>query len=312
MNCLRSVEIKGRRSFPFFEDFISNKTPCKIYSDGGSYIGIPVSSIPSRRRSFILKTDLEFLVDDLYKEAVSNEISVKDIPGYIRDRVLILHPDAEGLEDLICRRLNRERLNLFARKKRFRRKAFLNKWNYFLTFTYDGDRHSESAFKEKLRKCLSNLHSRRGWLYMGVWERAPKTGRLHFHAIAYVPPGQMVGSIYERRDYSSKKHAYQITHGNTFFEARFGRCDFSELSDAELRHGNTMSYLLKYLGKTNDRIVYSRGIPSEVFGYVEDDDIAAEYFYFVRKLVLFDDVILDEDLLISENFTSIPLFHITS
>lgn len=310
MNCLQYVEIKGKHSFPFFEDYLSTKTPCKVYSDGGAYIGIPVGSKVTRHQVCNLKSDIELMVNDLYKEAVSNNISPKDIPTYIRERVLLAHPDAVGLDDFISRRVYLSRLNLFARKKRFRRKAFLNKWNYFLTFTYDCDRHSEKTFKEKLRKCLSNLHSRRGWLYMGVWERAPETGRLHFHAVAYVPDGQMVGNIYERRDYSTKKRAYQITHPNTFFEARFGRCDFAELSDAELKHGNTMSYLLKYLEKSNERIVYSRGIPSEFYKLVDDSDVACEFFDFVRKLVLFDDAIRDYDLVVSDNFLSQPLPHL--
>ena len=126
---------------------------------------------------------------------------------------------------------------------------------------------------------------------MGVFERAPETGRLHFHAIIYVPEGQMIGELYERKDYSTRQHKMQTTHSNTFFEQNFGRNDFEELSEVELRRGSTMNYLLKYLEKTEERIIYSRGIPTEFFKNIHDDDVICEMVDFVTKYVLFNDVI---------------------
>ena len=63
----------------------------------------------------------------------------------------------------------------------------MNRWNYFVTFTYDPKKHTAESFNKKLRKCLSNLHTRRGWKYMGVFEEGFENGTLHFQALLYVP-----------------------------------------------------------------------------------------------------------------------------
>ena len=149
----------------------------------------------------------------------------------------------------------------------------------------------ETEFKQRLRKCLANFATRRNWRYMGVFERAPETGRLHFHALLFVPEYEMVGDIRERRDYSTQSHDMQTTYANTFFERTFGRNDFKELTDVDLTHGSTIEYLLKYIGKSNERIVYSRGIKGEVMLELPGDSIACEMQDYVQKYVLFDDVV---------------------
>lgn len=82
-----------------------------------------------------------------------------------------------------------------------------------------------------------------------------------------------------------------VTRINTFFENGFGRNDFRPVNEKEITHGNTINYLLKYISKSGEKIVYSRGIPSEVCVKVKDRDIAGEMFDYVEKVVLFDDVI---------------------
>ena len=64
--------------------------------------------------------------------------------------------------------------NLIARKTRFIRKAYLNDFNYFVTFTYDDTKHNEASFRKKLLNTLSHLQARKGWRYMGVWEQRQK------------------------------------------------------------------------------------------------------------------------------------------
>lgn len=41
-----------------------------------------------------------------------------------------------------------DKRNLLIRKIRFVRKAYLNRFNYFATFTYDGAKHTEHTFKK--------------------------------------------------------------------------------------------------------------------------------------------------------------------
>lgn len=292
MNAITLEEYIPDRSMPWFDEWQQHNTFCKVYNDGGCYIAVPSlnGSKKHKDRSYT-RSSMDDLFDQLYLKAIKENVARKNLQEYILAGLREAFPNAWGLVDFVERKITRVAKNLGARKKRFRRKAFLNPWNYFVTFTYDDELQSEESFKKRLRKALSNLHTRRGWLYMGVFERAPETSRLHFHAIMYIPEGQMVGEIYERRDYSTKHHKMQITHPNTFFEDRLGRNDFEILSDAELRRGTTMQYLLKYLEKTEERIVYSRGIPTEFTKIINDNDIICELVDFVTKFVLFNDVI---------------------
>ena len=297
MNALSFKKIHGTESFPWFDEYIEANRFCKVYNDGGCYIAVPASKVPKKRKYCRIKMPIDDRFDQLYLEAIKSNLSKMALKEYIFERLREEYPNELGLIEYVDKKILGLQRNLGARKKRFRRKAFLNPWNYFVTITYDDEFQNEESFKKGLRKCLSNLHTRRGWLYMGVFERAPDTGRLHFHAIMNIPDDAMIGEIYERRDYSKKHHNIQITHPNTFFEKRFGRNDFEPLSDVELKRGNTMQYLLKYLKKTGERVVYSRGIPTEFYADINENDIICEMVDFVVKYILFNDVIdYDEDV----------------
>lgn len=292
MNAIRYQECIPNQSFPWFDDWQQHNTFCKVYNDGGCYIAVPsLSQSKKYKERCYIRTSLDDVFDQYYLKALKENVPKKDLQEFILAGLREVFPNKWGLTEFVERKILKVAKNLGARKKRFRRKAFLNPWNYFVTFTYDDELQSEESFKKRLRKALSNLHTRRGWLYMGVFERAPETGRLHFHAIMYIPEGQMVGEIYERRDYSTKHHKMQVTHSNTFFEKKLGRNDFEVLSDAELRRGTTIQYLLKYLEKTEEKIIYSRGIPTEFTKIINDNDVICELVDFVTKYVLFNDVI---------------------
>lgn len=75
----------------------------------------------------------------------------------------------------------------------------------------------------------------------------------------------------------------QVSHPNSFFEEAFGRNDFEELNDMEMRSGNAVSYLLKYISKTGERIVYSRGIRSEICMKLPAREIATHMFDYVQS-----------------------------
>ena len=69
----------------------------------------------------------------------------------------------------------RKARNMRERRIRMTRKARLAGINYFCTFTYDDKKHTEDSFKKGLQTCLRNLCYRKGWKYMGVWERAARS-----------------------------------------------------------------------------------------------------------------------------------------
>lgn len=288
MNCLRVL--KSNVTFPWFEETRPNIV-CKVYHDGGSYIAIPsvVDSNIKVKRYPNIKMPRDDMFEQIYLQALKDKVS--NLREYILKELSGIYPEDWTLSEFVEKKFEKLKKNLAARKKRFRRKAYLNKWNYFVTLTYDDNKCDEDTFAKSLRRCLSNLHTRKGWLYMGVFERAPESGRLHFHGLFNIPEDKMLGTIKEVKDYSTKRRKVQITHINTFFADRFGRNDFEALSDAALKSGNTINYLLKYLEKTDERIIYSRGIPTEFFKQITDDDICCEMLDFVIKYVLFDDVI---------------------
>lgn len=262
-----------------------------MYNDGGHYIAVPLKKKPERTERPREKEEhyAREIFDGLYLYTLKEGKSKDETRAFLQDNLAHLFPDDSTLNAFIDENIKRKKNNLHNRKKRFRRKANLNRWTYFITITYDSEKYTEQAFRAKLRKCLCNLHTRRGWRYMGVFERAPETGRLHFHALLYVPDGEMLGEIKEKQDYSTKKHRMQTTHENSFFAETYGRNDFEELKPA--MRGECVGYILKYLEKTGERITYSRGTPAELYADIDKRDVITEMRDFVLKYVLFDDVI---------------------
>lgn len=182
----------------------------------------------------------------------------------------------------------RKRCNLISRRIRMTRKANLASFNYFCTFTYNDDLHTEHSFKKGLKVCLHNLSNRKKWRYMGVWERSPEKQRLHFHGLFHVLDGAMVGMLFEKTDYSFKTHTMRTTMQNTYFNEKFGRSDFEELSDRDSL-GSALAYLMKYIEKTGERIVYSKGLYQYFVADIMDEDVITTVGAEDKKLLLFDD-----------------------
>lgn len=271
----------------------------RIYSDGSHYIAREALHAKAPRRTERIKTEIDEIFELLYSDGMKCEMADKKLREFIKTNLEDCFPDFPDLEKYVNENVDRMNRNAWQREKRFRRKAYLNRWNYFVTFTYNGKKHTEETFRKKLRKCLSNLHTRRGWNFMGVWERGEETGRLHFHCILYVPAGQMVGKIAHKKEYSKRLGKVKETFSNDFFERKFGKNDFEELNIMEMKNGSAVAYILKYLRKTGERIVYSRGIPTEISKTLDDRVFAAEITDdYVPKFVIFDNVIKwDRDIL---------------
>ena len=153
----------------------------RIYSDGSHYIAREALHVKVPRRAERIKTEIDEIFELLYSDGMKCEMADKKLREFIKTNLEDCFPDFPDLEKYVNENVDRMNRNAWQREKRFRRKAYLNRWNYFVTFTYNGKKHTEETFRKKLRKCLSNLHTRRGWNFMGVWERGEETDRLHFH-----------------------------------------------------------------------------------------------------------------------------------
>lgn len=171
--------------------------------------------------------------------------------------------------DYIEQNIERKKNNLAKRRVRLWRKIYLQEWNYFVTFTYDSQKHTEETFKARLRNTLKHLVSRKEWKYIGVWERSPDKQRLHFHGIFHIP--QMIGTLEQVNDYSTKSHRKQVTYQNTHFLKYFGRNDFKEISAIEIPQA--VRYLLKYIEKSGEKLVYGGDLPTYLVSDILDEDI---------------------------------------
>ena len=264
----------------------------KIYHDGYNYVATrAVRSQGKRPPKRPKETAFDIAFDSLYFQAKRKGLAGDEMVDYIQAGLEKLYPASSTLRKYILEKIDKKQRNLWKRIKRFKRKVNMNRWNYFVTFTCDPKKHTEESFRKKLRKCLSNLHTRRGWKYMGVFEYGEANGAIHFHALIYVPEGEMVGDIVAVSEYSKKRGERYTRYGNTFFDDAFGKSDFQDVNPVLLKRGGTSRYLVKYITKTGEKIVYSRGIPAEICKELSDNDVVGTYLDFVTKYVLWDDVL---------------------
>ena len=88
-------------------------------------------------------------------------------------------------------------------------------------------------------------------------------------------------------DYNFRTRRRQVTHQNTYFNERFGRSDFEPLDVRSL--GSAIAYIVKYLEKTGEKIVYSKGLPQYFISDVMDEDVVCPFGLEDKKLLLCDD-----------------------
>lgn len=266
----------------------------KISFDGSHYIATPKENFPQghkRRRAAIPSTPKEVeqkaQFEAAYKE--SQKLPRKERKACMQKAMEEAIPDKEQRKEYVERNNERKKTNAIRRKVRLSKKVNLQReWSYFCTFTFSDEKHTEESFRKSLWNTLKHLVNRKGWKHIGVWERGGETGRLHFHGIFYIPQGSMVGEIVETKDYNTKDHRIQTAHQNTYFLERYGRNDFRPLgSPEEVQH--SLGYLMKYIEKSGERLIYGGKLPTYFESDVLDEDILAPYGIDDRKAILADD-----------------------
>ncbi len=266
----------------------------KISFDGSHYVATPKENFPQghKRRRPVRplseqETEQREQFEAAYKE--SQRLPKKERKAYMRKAMKGVIPDRKQRKAYVERHNERKQTNAIRRKARLSKKVNLQReWDFFCTFTFSDKLHTEETFKKSLRNTLKHLVNRKGWKHIGVWERGEKTGRLHFHGIFYIPPGGMVGELTETHDYSTKDHCMQTAHQNTYFLERYGRNDFQALgSPMEIQH--SLGYLMKYIEKSGERLIYGGKLPTYFVSDIMDEDILCPCGIDDRKAVLADD-----------------------
>ena len=266
----------------------------KISFDGSHYIATPKENFPQghkRRRAVIPPTPKEVerkeQFETAYKE--SQQLPRKERKACMQKAMEEAIPDKEQRKEYVERNNERKKTNAIRRKVRLSKKVNLQReWSYFCTFTFSDEKHTEESFRKSLRNTLKHLVNRKGWKHIGVWERGGETGRLHFHGIFYIPPDGMVGEIVETKDYNTKDHRMQTANQNTYFLERYGRNDFQPLGSPE-EVQRSLGYLMKYIEKSGERLIYGGKLPTYFESDVMDEDILAPYGIDDRKAILADD-----------------------
>ena len=227
------------------------------------------------------------LFEELYQKSADIR-KKRERKAYVQREMLPYFKDSISCRAFVEDNFNRKHRNMVCRKIRLWRKINQQTFNYFVTFTFDDKKHTEKTFQKSLSTCLQHFRSRKNWQYIGAWERAPETGRLHFHGIFYIPEGAMSGKLEEVRDYDTRKKRMQTIRQNTFFAERFGRNEFRPISHStELPQ--MVQYLMKYIEKSGGKLVYSRGLYQYFVTDIMDEDIICSYGEEGRKFILFDD-----------------------
>ncbi len=269
----------------------------KIYFDGSHYIAIPPENFPSEQRTrkkhkppnpkqngTLPTTTPKDKFETAYAE--SQALPKRERKKYIKEKLQGVFQTAEQLKEFVASNMERKKINAIKREIRLWRKIYTQgEWHYFVTFTYDSEKLTDKEFKKKLRNTLKHAVSRNGWKYIGVFERAPETGRLHFHGIFYIP--QMIGEIVEVKDYSTKQHKMQTTYQNDHFLKEFGRNDFKPI-EIPNDISQSVKYLLKYIEKSGERLIYGGKLPTYFNSDILDDDVLCGFGVDDRKLLLFD------------------------
>lgn len=214
----------------------------------------------------------------------------KEQYAFIASKLAPYFESDEALHKYLDYKMECKRRSETARRIRCQRRAALHELSYFATFTYDDKKATEKEFEKRLLTALSNLASRKGWKYMGTWERGGDTDRLHFHAVLYIPEGKMVGKLELKRDYDVKKKRMVERMENSFFWDRFGRNKFELIDGTALTLGTAVSYIIKYIEKSGGRIICSKGLRTFIETDINNNDVVTQLREDDdKKYLLFDD-----------------------
>ena len=89
-------------------------------------------------------------------------------------------------------------------------------------------------------------------------------------------------------DYDLDTKRRQINNQNTYFNEMLERADFDSINN-QRRKGDTLAYLIKYIEKTEEKIVYSKRLPQFVISDIREEYIITAIGMDDSRLLLYDD-----------------------
>lgn len=287
---------------------------CKVYFDGSGYTAILPSEHKRIHKSKHDEDLFGVLPDGSYMPlsqadpdsfdritSTKSEFDVwfESLKGYKEDDVkeslsILMRPFFESEDEAknyVERKLINKSIARQARSTRFHRKAYLNSFSFYCTFTYDDTKCTYDEFDKTLRIFFNNQACRNGWKIMMVPEWGKENERYHLHALISIPKGSPIpGDFVKRKVYNKKKRRMVDVSENTYFSARWGLNDWQSLSDMpKSEKRRVVGYVVKYLTKTDASVYYSRGLPTFIKTHIRAEDILDRIWRHECKAVLFDD-----------------------
>ncbi|MBR2481207.1 MAG: hypothetical protein IKB56_07890 [Clostridia bacterium] len=235
------------------------------------------------------KSQVEIKLREVYLESVRKRLKNYGEwqSKFVAMKLKEAFPEVENVDDIVDARLGAEITAYTKRMRRLSDKIFLNRFNYFVTLTYDDEKfESEEDFRKAITMTLAHFSNRRGWRYCYCFERGDLNGRLHIHGFFYIPKGEMPGEIAVRRVYRLKDKTLQWLHVNTWFEENYGVNEFSPLDKEIVSLSNVIEYCSDYCFKSGDKVHYSRYLPSELEKTVANSDVYLSYINNVEEFVM--------------------------
>lgn len=180
-----------------------NLFAAKIYYDGSQWIAIPHTERPYRQRRRRKQPEKSEELQQFEKAFTKSKGKRQNRKAKLLQEFTPMFKDEDEAAQFVEEHFERLSRNRWERYKRMIRRGYTNRWNFFCTYTFDSRKHTEETFRTSLMNTLYHLSSRRDWRYMGAWECGELGERLHFHALTYIPEGQMPGELEEHEDYST-------------------------------------------------------------------------------------------------------------
>lgn len=163
-------------------------------------------------------------------------------------------------------------------KARFRDIVLLNRWSYFVTFTFaheEVNRYSVNECSLKLQQFCKNFFRRHRGYYIFVPEKH-EDGALHFHGFIYCDNISLL--LHQKIDDTNGERLCR--HGNPVYSLKEWKYGFSELESVDnLSYNQTIHYCTAYI-KPNNKLMkrwyYSGGAlirkPSVSFAQFNDSE----------------------------------------
>lgn len=220
----------------------------------------------------------------------------KLMSDYLAEEQGLLLKDNPELQAEFKRVVSEFYVALKVRRERFKQRAILNNYNYFVTFTRDDEKlESFEEFEIKLKNTLKNLKQRYGWKYQGTFEWS-ENGRLHAHLLVSIPDGTLPGKLTWVDRFNEKKKRMTKNLESDYFRERIGINDFVAIDKKDLLNGHTIDYILKYITKSTDQIYYCRGLSDGVEVDVDELEVATVLYYkYCARVYFFDSDFSDEE-----------------